>query len=298
VAQGEFTYKLAVEGSDELSDLARDFNSMTQRLTELDQMKKDFVSHASHELKTPLASMQETIWLLLDEIPGPLNPKQRQLLELNLQSGGRLSRLIANLLDLSRMEAGVMEYTMERQDVAALIRSAVAEFEVPVAERNLRFEAELPETAFWLQCDGSRLIQVLENLLSNAIKFSPAGSTVRLSLRHEMQPPTTLPRSYALRISGPAHQTGFALICIADQGPGIPSEEKSKIFEKFHQVRRDGKRPGQGTGLGLSISRTIAEAHGGALWVEDNPDRGSTFCLLLPAGTGVSERNLRASAPI
>jgi signal transduction histidine kinase len=99
-------------------------------------------------------------------------------------------------------------------------------------------------------------------------------------------------------MSGPPRQGGFAVICVADQGPGIPGEEKSRIFEKFHQVRRDGKRPGQGTGLGLSISRTIAEAHGGALWVEDNADGGSTFCLLLPAETAVTEHNLRASAPI
>jgi two-component system sensor histidine kinase GlrK len=298
VSQGEFTYKLAVGGSDELSDLARDFNSMTQRLTVLDQMKKDFVSHASHELKTPLASMQETTRLLLDEIPGPLNPKQRQLIELNLQSGSRLSRLIANLLDLSRMEAGVMEYTIERQDLAGLIRSVVAEFELPMAERNLRFEAELPEAPFWLQCDGNRLIQVLENLLGNALKFSPPGSIVKLFVRHETKLPPNLPGTYALRMSGPPRQGGFAVICVADQGPGIPGEEKSRIFEKFHQVRRDGKRPGQGTGLGLSISRTIAEAHGGALWVEDNADGGSTFCLLLPAETAVTEHNLRASAPI
>ncbi|MBI2819902.1 MAG: HAMP domain-containing histidine kinase [Acidobacteria bacterium] len=298
VAQGEFTYKLDVEGSDELSDLARDFNLMTRKLIELDQMKKDFVSHASHELKTPLASMQETIRLLLDEIPGPLNPQQRQLLELNLQSGGRLSRLIANLLDLSRMEAGVMEYTMERQDITALIRSAIAEFRLPMAERNLRFKVELPETAFGVQCDGNRLIQVLDNLLGNALKFSPAGTTVRLSLRHEMKLPPRMPGSYALRLSGSPHEAGFAMICIADQGPGVPVEEKSRIFEKFHQVRRGGKRPGQGTGLGLAISRTIAEAHNGALWVEDNPAGGSIFCLLLPAETAVSEHAPRASAPI
>ena len=298
VAQGEFTYKLDVKGSDELSDLARDFNLMTRRLIELDQMKKDFVSHASHELKTPLASMQETIRLLLDEIPGPLNPQQRQLLALNLQSGGRLSRLIANLLDLSRMEAGVMEYTMERQDLAALIRSAAAEFALPMAERSLRFETALPETTFWVQCDGSRLIQVLDNLLGNAMKFSPAGTTVRLSLRHEMRLPPGMPASYALRLSGIPQQAGFAMLCIADQGSGIPAEEKSRIFEKFHQVRRAGKRPGQGTGLGLAISRTIVEAHNGALWVEDHPEGGSIFCLLLPAEISVFDHAPRASAPI
>jgi two-component system, NtrC family, sensor histidine kinase GlrK len=298
VAQGEFTYRLEAAGSDELSELARDFNRMTRRLIELDQMKKDFVSHASHELKTPLASMQETIRLLLDEIPGPLNAQQRQLLDLNLQSGGRLSRMIANLLDLSRMEAGVMEYTMERQDITSLIRSVVQEFQLPMAERKLRLEVELPETACWVQCDGSRLLQVLENLLGNALKFSPPGSVLRLSIRQEKKLPSGIPGTYALRLSGPPHNAGFAVVSIADQGPGVPVEEKARIFEKFHQVRRDGKRPGQGTGLGLAISRTIVEAHNGALWVEDNPEGGSIFFLLLPADATVSEQTRRASAPI
>ena len=298
VSQGEFTYRLEAGGSDELSELARDFNLMTRRLIELDQMKKDFVSHASHELKTPLASMQETIRLLLDEIPGPLNAQQRQLLELNLQSGGRLSRLIANLLDLSRMEAGVMEYTMERQDISALIRSALVEFELPMTERHLHLEVKLPDTAVWVQCDGGRLIQVLDNLLGNALKFSPAGSTIRLTLQHEAGLPPRLPGSYALRLTGSPHAAGFVMICVADQGPGVPAEEKARIFEKFHQVRRDGKRPGQGTGLGLAISRTIVEAHNGALWVEDNPEGGSVFSLLLPAEAAVSEAAPRASAPI
>jgi len=298
VSQGEFTYRLNVQGSDELGELARDFNLMTQRLTELDQMKKDFVSHASHELKTPLASMQETIRLLLDEIPGKLGPQQRQLLELNLQSGGRLSRLIANLLDLSRMEAGVMEYDVERQDLAALIRSAIADFELPLADRRLRLEVELPENPAWVQCDGARVIQVLHNLLGNAQKFSPAGSAIRLTLRQEMSLPATMPGSHALRLSSFPNTAGFAMITVADQGPGVPAEEKAKIFEKFHQVRRNGKPAGQGTGLGLAISRTIVEAHGGALWVEDNPEGGSIFRVLLPAEASVFKGAPRASAPI
>jgi two-component system sensor histidine kinase GlrK len=298
VAQGEFTYRLDTKGSDELSQLARDFNLMTRRLTELDQMKRDFVSHASHELKTPLASMHETIRLLLDEIPGPLNPQQRRLLELNLQSGGRLSGLIANLLDLSRMEAGVMEYTMERQDLAALIRAALAEFELPLHERNLRLDVDVPESPLWVQCDGDRIIQVLHNLLGNALKFSPAGSTLRLWLRNTLALPTGVPGAWAVRLSGTAHAAGFAVLSLADQGPGVPAEEKPKIFEKFHQVKRDGKRPGQGTGLGLAISRTIVEAHAGALWVQDNPEGGSIFCLLLPAESVVLDNAPRASAPI
>ena len=298
VAQGEFNYRLADKGSDELSGLARSFNQMTERLTELDQMKKDFVSHASHELKTPLASMQETIRLMLEEIPGPLNEQQRRLLELNLQSGSRLSGLIANLLDLSRMEAGVMEYVLERSDLAALIRSAVAEFELPLLERNLRLDVQAPNSPLWIHCDGARIIQVINNLLGNALKFSPSGTTLRLSLGHQKTLPQGVPGGWAIRVSSAPHPSGFAVLSLADRGPGVPAEERTRIFEKFHQVHRDGKKPGHGTGLGLAISRTIVEAHAGALWVQDNPEGGSIFCLLLPAEATVIKEAPRASAPI
>jgi two-component system sensor histidine kinase GlrK len=297
IAEGHFDYRIGVSGKDELAALARDFNWMTRRLNELDQMKKDFVSHVSHELKTPLASMQETIRLLLDEIPGSLSTQQRRLLELNLQSSARLSTLIANLLDLSRMEAGVMDYVMEKNDLVALVRNALAEIEVPLGERNLRLEADLPDTPFWLDCDGDRVLQVLHNLLGNALKFSPPGSSVRVTLRQEQEIPSGLPGMWRTRLASSPNAHGYAFLAIADQGPGIPADAKPKIFEKFHQVKR-GKQPGQGTGLGLAIARTIVEAHGGLIWVEDNPGGGSLFCILLRAGELVPQETLRASAPI
>ena len=135
-----------------------------------------------------------------------------------------------------------------------------------------------------------RVIQVVNNLLGNALKFSPSGSTLRLSLSHQKTLPPGVPGGWAVRVSSAPHPAGFAVLSLADRGPGVPAEEKTKIFEKFHQVRRDGKRPGQGTGLGLAISRTIVEAHAGALWVQDNPEGGSIFCLLLPAEAAVLKK--------
>jgi signal transduction histidine kinase len=299
VAEGEFSHKLPVAGSDELSQLASDFNLMTDRLTELDQMKKDFVSHTSHELKTPLASMHETIRLLLDEIPGPLTEQQRRLLELNLQSGLRLSTLIGNLLDLSRMEAGVIEYSMHRQDLRMLLRTAAAEFEIPMKEKLIQFEMRLPEEPVMADFDTDRMIQVVDNLLGNALKFSPPGSTVRLYLRRDNAVPAAAYSSGFSRVTGEPQEGGFAIIAISDTGPGVPTNEKRGIFGKFYQVRRSAnKLAGQGAGLGLAISRTIVEAHRGAIWVEDNPGGGSTFCVLLCAGTAKDHAVSRASAPI
>ncbi|MBI2821757.1 MAG: HAMP domain-containing protein, partial [Acidobacteria bacterium] len=144
VAEGKFSFRLNESGNHEFALLAGRFNRMTARLNELDEMKKDFVSHVSHELKTPLASIQETIRLLLEEIPGPLTEKQRRLLQLSLTSSGRLFSMIQDLLDVSRIEAGAMEYDFRNQDLVAVARTALEEFEV-VAGGDHRIEVQLPE---------------------------------------------------------------------------------------------------------------------------------------------------------
>jgi signal transduction histidine kinase len=196
------------------------------------------------------------------------------------------------------MEAGVMDYVMERNDLVVLVRRALAETEVPVRERNLSCVMELPEEPFWLDCDADRMMQVLHNVLGNAIKFSPPGGTLRVSLRHESNFPAALPGWWRMRHAGSPNRNGFALLSIADQGCGIPPEARTKIFERFQQVHREGKRAGQGTGLGLTISRTIVEVHGGVMWVEENPGGGSLFSILLPAGERIPQEAPRASAPI
>ena len=298
VAEEKFFYQLDATGGDELAQLAGDFNIMTRRLGELDEMKKDFVSHVSHELKTPLASMQETVRLLLDEIEGPLNEKQKRFLELNLRSGQRLSFLIGNLLDLSRMEAGVMRYDIRPHDLGALTRAVLAEFEAPLREKSLPLEARIPGEPVTVECDGDRIIQVLGNLLGNALKFSPRGGALRVSLISITALPDHLPRTWRDKISGAQNGKGFALLSVADGGPGIPAAEKEKIFEKFHQLRQGDESSCQGAGLGLAIGRTIVEAHRGAIWVEDNPGGGSLFYLLLAAGAVTDPAAMRTSSPI
>jgi two-component system sensor histidine kinase GlrK len=171
VASGTFTYQLEATEGDEFASLAEDFNTMVRRLGELDTAKRGFVSHVSHELKTPLVAMQETNRLLLDGLPGPLTDRQRRLLELNLQGGRRLSAMIANLLDLARLEAGVMSYDVRPHDVTALARMAAGELETLAAERGVRLFTTL-RPAVVAECDADRVVQVLENLLDNAVKFS------------------------------------------------------------------------------------------------------------------------------
>ena len=281
VAGGTFAAQIEAGRGDEFAELAEDFNTMVRRLSELDEMKRGFVSRVSHELKTPLVAMQETNRLLLDGIPGPLNDRQRRLLELNLQGSRRLSAMIANLLDLARLEAGAMRYDFRFHDLGSLARTAASELEVWALERGVRFELELPDSPLLVECDADRAVQVLVNLLDNAVKFSAEGQAVSLAVRELPSLPDGMPRdvvSATLRSwRGP-----LAEIRVSDRGPGIPDREKNLVFERFHQAHRGSTRSGAGVGLGLAICREVVRAHGGAAWVADNQPSGSIFVVLLP----------------
>ena len=300
IAEGKFHYRLDTSRNDEFAQLAKDFNAMIHRLNELDELKKAFISHVSHELKAPLASMRETIQLMLEGIPGPLTGKQKRLLELNLQSGARLTAMISNLLDLSKIEAGVMEYQLESRDLVPLVRGAMAELEGQAREKSMILESQLPEQPLHADCDGDRIIQVLVNLIGNAVKFAPSGSAVKLCLEQAGQLPSGIPpnRLPVIEQGLNGDKNRFVLVSISDLGPGVPDGEKERIFEKFQQMKHSERGVGQGVGLGLTICRTIVEAHGGAIWVEDNAPHGSIFRILLRSGAASHGVVRRASTPI
>ncbi len=280
LSSGEFSHRLETKGDDELAQLARDFNRMSERLNELNELKNDFLSHVSHELKAPLASMQETTRLMLDGIPGRVNESQKKLLNLTLQSGKRLSTLIGNLLDLARMEAEALRYDFTEQDLAKLTASLLEEVNPRLAEKDLTLESDLPEEPVLVECDANRILQVISNLIENALKFSPKSETVTVRLRSLDGIPSTAPTEE----SGHGFRPGrsVASFSVVDRGPGIPPEERLSIFEKFHQVGLRHHSTAQGAGLGLTICRSIVRAHGGLIWVDPHPDGGSIFRVLLP----------------
>jgi len=284
VAQGQFGYRLQTDGPTEFAGMAEDFNSMVERLGQLDALKRDFLSHVSHELRTPLVAMQETNQLLLEEAPGPLNARQRRLLDLNLQGARRLSTMIANLLDLSRLEAGVMEYHIERRNLTLVVGGAVGQLESWAGQRGVRLVAALPDEPLSADCDGDRLTQTVVNLIDNAVKFSPEGSEVHVTLAVAESGMACVPGRLRRVVVAAGRDRRFALIRVSDNGPGVPEREKLAIFERFHQVAGTAKKS-RGVGLGLAICAQIAEAHRGALWVADNPGGGSVFSLLLPLPT-------------
>src|SRR5262245_45780224 len=261
--------------------LKRDNKLMRAHFVEVDQMKKNFISHVSHELKAPLASMQETTHLLLEQIPGPLTDRQRRLLDLNLQSGKRLAQMIGNILDLSRLEAGIVEYDMQLADIAELMHNVTLELTPEARQKSLRILMNIQSEPLIVECDPNRIVQLFTNLLENAIRFSKRGGIVGVHVKTVRQPPR-MPQAAQARITSAKPVNGFALIEISDSGPGIEEAHKEAVFHRFHQVKQGKKSHGESLGLGLAISRAVVEAHQGTIWVEDNPTGGAVFFVLLP----------------
>jgi two-component system, NtrC family, sensor histidine kinase GlrK len=264
--------------------LRQEQQRIASRFVEVDQMKKNFISHVSHELKAPLASMQETTHLLLEQIPGPLTEKQTRLLDLNLQSGKRLAQMIGNILDLSRLEAGIVEYDMQEADVADLMHNVLLELSHQAREKSLRILADIQREPLVVKCDPNRMVQLFTNLLENAIQFSTKGGLIGVHVRTLRQLPR-MPQAARTRVNGGKPTAGFALIGISDSGPGIDDSHKETVFHTFHQTKQGKKSHGESLGLGLAISRAVVEAHHGTIWIEDNPSGGAVFFVLLPALT-------------
>jgi two-component system sensor histidine kinase GlrK len=267
-----------------LSRLKREKQTLTARIVEVDGMKKNFISHVSHELKAPLASMQETTHLLLEQIPGPLTEKQKRLLDLNLQSGKRLAQMIGNILDLSRLEAGIVEYDMQRCDIADLMHNVVLELSPQLREKSLRILTDIQREPLIVECDPNRMVQLFTNLLENAIRFSKKSGVIGIHLQARQQLPR-MPQSAQSRVAKAKISGEFALIGISDSGPGIEDAHKEIVFHTFHQAKQGKKSHGESLGLGLAISRAVVEAHRGTIWIEDNPSGGAVFFVLLPAIT-------------
>ena len=176
--------------------------------------------------------MRQVMHLMLQQIAGPLNDQQSRLLRLSYNSAERLSAMVGNLLDVSRIEAGTMEYDIHPLNVVPLVRAVAEEFEVQANEKRIELKVECPDEAM-AECDRERILQVIGNLFENALKFAPAESAI------------------VAKVSTPSR--GRVMVSVSDSGPGVPRDHAKKIFEKFHQVKKGKKINGQGVGLGLAI---------------------------------------------
>lgn len=264
IGQGNFRASLNIQAPSELRGLVDAVNWMGTKLQELDDMKEQFLAHVSHELRTPMASIQEGTHLLLDEIPGPVTQEQRTTLRIMADSSHRLITLISTILDLSKMNAGMMEYRILSTDIKRVTDMSVRKVQLLADAKHVQLVLESPAQPVWVKADAFRIEQVLDNLLSNALKFSPEGGIVKILMK-------------------PDSKAGVLEVSVTDGGPGIQAEDLPHIFERFYQGRTKAKHAAPGSGLGLALAKNVVEAHGGRIWIESEAKKGTTvrFVLLL-----------------
>jgi len=259
-------------GSRELSQLGGAFGTLAmavaerehelrddiRHLKEVERLKTDFVSTVSHELRTPLTAIRGALGLVLAGTTGSVAPKTRDLLQIGLQNTERLIRLINDILDIERIEAGHLIVRREPCELATILRTTVDSLRTVAMEAQVTLALEGNDSAV-VTGDPDRLVQVFTNLISNAVRFSPPGETVTVALR-------TTPTS--------------VVVFVSDRGPGIPLEFRRRIFGKFQQADPAGSAGG--AGLGLAIVRAIVERHGGSIRFDSAPGHGTTFITELP----------------
>ncbi|HZD39818.1 MAG TPA: HAMP domain-containing sensor histidine kinase [Terriglobales bacterium] len=261
IARGKFEGDLHLKAPPEISELAEAFNQMCQKLNALDKMKSDFFASMSHELRTPLTSIKEGTSLLLDGVGGATTEKQKKLLRILVAESNRLIGLVNSLLDLSKMEAGMMHYSFKKSSIVPLIRKAADEVTPLLESKKIRLSIDIGETLPSIDMDNDRMLQALRNLIGNAVKFTPVDGQVNVAAKQV---------DHQLRVT------------VHDTGPGIAPENLHAIFDKFRQGNAKGAYSANGSGLGLAIVKHVITSHGGDIWAENHPERGSVFTFVLP----------------
>jgi signal transduction histidine kinase len=243
-------------------------------LKALDQMKSEFVAMVSHELRAPLSAVQQQISVILEGLAGEITPKQSELLNRSKERVNGLLELIRNLLDISKIEAGIQFQQKEPLQLLSFIQKTI-ELLTPQAETKkqtllLEADSSLP----WINADPQAMEEILTNLIHNAIKYTPEGGVIQVLLKPEAD---------------------YLLLQVKDNGIGISPQDLPRIFDRFYRVKNEKTRQIVGTGLGLPIVKRLVEAHLGYVQVESHPDRGTCFKVLIPSIP--TERDSHGSHP-
>jgi signal transduction histidine kinase len=260
VARGNFEQRVPVSGPAEVRALAESFNDMVERVQASQHAQRDFIANVSHELKTPLTSIQGFSQAILERAASGAEAIDRAAAVIN-DEAGRMRRLVDGLLDLARLDAGQSALQRGPIDLASILRSAAEKLSLPAQEKNVALKVDLQPLPV-VVADGDRMAQVVANLLDNAIKHTPGGGMVTLSAR-------------------PGPGGASVIVGVADTGAGIPARDLPRIFERFYRVDKS-RAAGRGYGLGLAIAREIVQAHGGAIRAESVEGLGTRFSLEFP----------------
>jgi two-component system sensor histidine kinase GlrK len=259
LGRGKFSRPISIQGPGDLEKLATQLDWLRLRLLELAQEKNRFLRHMSHELKTPLANIREGTELLIDGAVGELQGSQREVAEILRENSMKLQHLIENLLSFSAWQAKSTGLEISEFKLRPLIKSVLENQQLTLIGQRVRLDVKIQDLT--PQADRGKLRLILDNLLSNAIKFTPRGGTIAIHALSERDQ---------------------LVIDVIDSGPGVPPEERNRIFEAFYQGTTPQGGHVKGTGIGLSVVTEFVNAHGGAIEIVDRPTGGAHFRVRLP----------------
>ena len=259
IGHGSFDTRIEPVPTGEVGEVAVTINEMAGKLEQMEMMRRSFVANASHQLRTPLTGARGFVEALADGTASTPEAQGR-CASMALAELGRMQTLIEKLMDLSRYDAGAVELEPEPVEVGELVRGATGAFETSLAEVHVTLDLQLPGSLPTIVADGTRVVEALGNLIDNAARVMPEGGAITVSAER---------------------RGGFVRLCVADEGPGVPGEDKETVWERFYSKARLGEEPG-GLGLGLAIVREIAGAHGGQTFLEEAPGGGAVFGFTLP----------------
>lgn len=261
VSSGQLGKPISINSRDEFGEVSRAFNEMALRLQEEEDMRADFISMLSHEIRTPLTSIRESVNMIAEEVMGSINDRQRKFLKIASSEIGRISDLLNHLMQVTRLESHAIKIEPRAVAPLPLITGCIERIQPAAALKKIRIKLAAPPELTDIIGDPKALQQTLLNLLGNAVKFCKNEGWVEIRTQE--------------------NNNGSLKVCIADNGPGISSDEQKLIFNKYYRGRHFRNQM-DGVGLGLSITKLIVEAHGGRLWVDSHIGEGSTFCFTLP----------------
>ncbi len=256
-----------------LKDFADQLEKANQELKKIDAMKSEFVSVASHELRTPLASIKNAVQLILNGKTGEINENQAKFLSMAERNIDRLTNILNDLLNLSRIESGKIDLKFGNVELKRLIELTASSLRPQADGKSIQIQVEVPEQLPEIYGDPEKVEQILTNLIGNAIKFTPEGGKILITAKSFLKDEKG---GYGDRVA----------VSVKDTGIGIPPEHLDAIFEKFHQVDGSLHRSVSGTGLGLAITKGLVETHQGKIWVESEEEKGSAFTFTLPVAEG------------
>ena len=264
-----------------LNDTTKQLQVANDKLKELDKLKDEFVSLASHELRTPMTVIKSYLWLLIQGKTGEVNAKQKEYLDRTYSSTTRLIDMVNDMLNISRIESGRFTIEPKLSDLTILIQEVISEINPRAAEQGLTLLFEKPQQPVpQISFDRDRIKQVLINLMGNSLKFTPSGGSI--TVLQELK-------------------KGFIITHVKDTGRGIKPEDMEKLFKKFNMLGGNylTKQTGQGTGLGLYLSKSLIELHKGRIWVESEGEgKGSIFSFALPVNLPALAQNQKQPPPV